>query len=71
LVRFSASARCQFEARFRALKLSHGLAQLDFVRDRIDHEQEIALVDDVAVLEVNFRQRAADLSAQLDVLHRR
>jgi len=59
------------EARIRALELSQGLAQLDFVGDRIDHEQEIALVDDVAVLEVNFRQRAADLSAQLDVLHRR
>ena len=47
------------------------LRQPDLVGARVDREEQIALVDDVAVLEVDSGQRAADLGAQLDLLDRR
>ena len=34
-------------------------------------EKEIALVDDLAVLEMDLGERAADLGAQLDAIDRR
>jgi hypothetical protein len=40
------------------------LRELDFVWARIDDEQQIALVDNLAVLEVDLRQNTSDLSAQ-------
>ena len=61
----------EIEPRTGAFELCRGLAQLDLVGRRIDHEKQIALVDDVAVLEADLRERAADLGAQLDVLHGR
>ena len=48
-----------------------GLGQPDLVGPRIDDEEQIALVDDLPVLEVYFGQRAADLGAQLDRVDRR
>ena len=38
---------------------------------RVDHEQEIALMDDLPVLEMNLSQRTADLHIQLDLINRR
>jgi hypothetical protein len=54
----------------RALQLSRRLSEPVLVGTRIDDEEEIAFVVDVAVLEVNFRERAADLGAQLDLVDR-
>src|SRR5439155_107467 len=51
-----------------ALKCRLRLGKLDLVRTRIDHEQQVAIVDDLAVLEVDFGQRTADLGAQLDAV---
>ena len=34
----------------------------------VDHEQEIALVDDLPILEVDLGQRPSDLRAQLDAV---
>jgi len=45
----------ELEPRGRAFKLRVRLSQLDLVRDRIDDEEQIALVDDVAVLETDLR----------------
>ena len=61
-------AVCEIEARPGAFDLGNGLAQLDLVRGGIDQEQQVALVDDVAVLEADLGQRAADLGAQFDLL---
>ncbi len=57
-------------ARGRGLQLRIGLRQLDFIGARIDHEQKVALVDNLAVGEMDFRQRAADLGAQFDAIDR-
>ena len=51
-------------------ELGSGLCESDFVGDGVDDEEEVALVDDVAVLEMDFRQRAADLGAELDLVDR-
>ena len=58
------------EPRARCLELGIGLRQPDFVGARIDREEEIALMDDVPILEVYSGERAADLGAQLDLLDR-
>jgi hypothetical protein len=44
------------------------LSQLYFVGTRIDYEKKVSLVDDLAVLEVDFRKRTSDLSPQLDTI---
>src|SRR5262249_43937167 len=54
--------------RVRGLELRSRLRQPDLVGARVDGEEEVVLVDDVAVLEVYSGQRAADLGAQLDLL---
>src|SRR5260370_18821660 len=59
------------EAWVRWIQLGIGLCQPDFVGARVDGEEEIALVDDVAVLEVYSGKRAADLGAQLNLVHGR
>ena len=51
-----------------AFQLSRGLAQLDLIGRRIDQEQEIALVDDIAVLEADFGECATDLGAQFNAV---
>ena len=51
-----------------SLELCLSLAHPDLIGLLIDHEQQVALVDDVADLEVNFGERAADLCTQLDLL---
>ena len=69
----TARARVAFGQRHprrRGLQLGLGLGELDFVGTRIDHEQQIALVDDLAVLEMDLGQDAADLGAQLDPVDR-
>jgi hypothetical protein len=63
-------APSEHEPCVRCLQLGIGLCQPDFVGARVDGEEEIALVDDVAVLEVYSGKRAADLGAQLNVLDR-
>ena len=51
--------------------MGDGLTQLDFVRNRVDREQEIALLDDIAVLEADLGERATNLGTQLHPFHRR
>jgi hypothetical protein len=55
----------------RRLQLGVGLGELDFVGARVDDEKKIALVDDLPVLEVDFRQSTADLSSQFYSIDRR
>ena len=59
---------CEHEPRLRGLELRFRLGEPDLIRHRVDREQQIALMDDVAVLEVDSGQRAADLRAQLDLI---
>ncbi len=59
------------EARLRCRELGVRLGQPDLVGGGIDHEQQIALLDDLAVHEMDLGQRAADLRAQLDAVDRR
>src|SRR5260221_5606967 len=54
----------------RCLQLGIGLCKPDFVGERVDGEEGIALMDDVPILEVYSGKRAADLGAQLNVLNR-
>src|SRR5262249_34654771 len=54
----------------RCLQLGIGLRQPDVVGARVDGEEEIALMDDVPILEVYSGKRAADLGAQLNLLDR-
>jgi hypothetical protein len=58
----------EVETGVAALDLSQGLAQLDLVRGRINLEEQIALADDVTILETNLCQSTTDLGAQLDRL---
>ena len=51
-------------------ELGSGLCEPDFVGDRVDDEQEVALMDDVPILEVYSRKCAADLSAELNLVDR-
>jgi hypothetical protein len=55
-------------ARGRRLKLGARLGQPDFIWAWIDDEKKIALVDDLAILEVDLCERATHLSAQLDAV---
>src|SRR6516225_4819063 len=52
----------------RCLQLGFGLCQPDFVGARVDGKEEIALMDDVPILEVYSGKGAADLGAQLNLL---
>src|SRR5262245_6496842 len=63
-------APSEHEPCLRCLQLGIGLRQPDFVGARIDGEEEIALMDDVPILEEYSGKRAADLGAQLKVLDR-
>ena len=58
----------QIEARFRTLDFRVRLSEFYFVGDRIDHEEEIAFVDDVAVLKMDLRQCAPHLSAKFHLV---
>ena len=59
----------EIEAGMGAFDLGDGLlVSLIWGRGRIDQEQQVALVEDVAVLEADLGQRAADLGTQLDLL---
>ena len=51
-----------------AFQLSRGLAQLDLIGRRIYHEQEIAFMDDIAVLETDLGERATQLGAHFDAV---
>ncbi len=48
------------------LNLGLGVGKFDAVLRRVDGEKEVALLDDIAVLETNAGQRATDLGAQFD-----
>src|SRR5436190_18911462 len=63
-------APSEHEPCVRCLQLGMGLCQPDFVGARVDGEEEIALMDDVPILEVYSGKRAADLGAQLNLLDR-
>src|SRR6184192_2142987 len=63
-------APSEHEPCVRCLQLGIGLCQPDFVGARVDGEEEIALMDDVPILEVYSGKRAADLGAQLNLLDR-
>ncbi len=63
-------ARGIFELCCRGVPLRFGLLQRNFVGTRIDDKQEIALVDDLPVLEVQFGQEAADTSTDFDIVLR-
>src|SRR5215469_667649 len=52
----------------RALELGSCLGQPDLVGTGVDGEEEIALMDDVPILEVYSRERATHLSAELDLV---
>ena len=58
------------EPRACCLQLSIGLRQLDFVGPRVDREEQVALMDDLPILEVYSGERAADLGAQLHLFDR-
>ena len=45
------------------MELGVRLRKLDFVRTRVDHEKQVALVDDLPILEMNFGEDASDLGA--------
>src|ERR1700722_5173912 len=55
----------------RRLDLRSRFAELNLIRSRIDLEEKIALLDNVPIFEANLRQCAADLRAQLNILHGR
>ena len=63
-------APSEHEPCVRCLQMGIGLCQPDFVGARVDGEEEIALMDDVPILEVYSGKRAADLGAQLNLLDR-
>src|SRR5215471_12105901 len=53
------------------LQLCIGLRQLDFVGPCVDREEQVALMDDVPILEVYTGERAADLGSLLYLFDRR
>jgi hypothetical protein len=44
--------------------------KLDLVGAGIDHEKEIALMDDLPILEMDLGQRTSDLGTQFDAVDR-
>src|ERR1700722_7075915 len=61
----------EIEPGMRRLELRSRFAELDLIRSRIDLEEKIALLDNVPIFEADLRQGAADLRAQLNILHGR
>jgi len=55
----------------RGLQRRLRLFQPDLVRPGINREEQVALVDDLPVLEMDFGERAADLGPELDPVDRR
>src|SRR5216684_7063874 len=51
------------------LSLRGRLLQLDFVWTRVDDKEQIVLADNLAIVEMDFAQVAAYLSAQSDLIH--
>src|SRR5262245_41469069 len=62
---------CEHEPRGPCLYLGIGLCQPNFVGARIDGEEEIALLDDVPILEVYCGKCAPHLGAEFKVVDRR
>src|SRR5712671_508312 len=60
---------CQLQSGSGRLTLRGRLLQLDFIWTRVDDKEQIALADNLAILEMDFAQVAADLSAQSDLIH--
>jgi hypothetical protein len=58
----------KLQTRSRAFELSGSLCEFDFIGDWVDDEQEISLVDDIAILEMDFGQGPANLGAELDLV---
>ncbi len=55
----------------RALEVGLGLLDRELVGTRIDHEQQVALLDDLAVLEMDGIDEAGNARAHFDRRHRR
>ena len=53
------------------LQLGICLRELDFVWARVDDEKKIALVDDLAILEMDFRQSTSNLRSHFNSVDRR
>src|SRR6516164_5974743 len=64
-------APSEHEPCVRCLQLGFGLCQPDFVGARVDGEEQIALLDDVPILEVYSSKCAAYLGAEFKVVDRR
>jgi hypothetical protein len=62
---------CQLQSGSGCLTLRGRLLQLDFIWTRVDDKEQITLADNLAILEMDFLQVAADLSAQSDLIHSR
>src|SRR5258707_13146496 len=60
---------CQIQSGSGCLTLRGRLLQLDFIWTRVDDKEQIALADNLAILEMDFGQVAADLSTQYDLIH--
>src|SRR5712675_2368026 len=52
---------CQLQSGGRCLTLRGRLLQLDFIWTRVDDKEQIALGDNLAIVEMDFGQAAADL----------
>jgi hypothetical protein len=59
------------DTRLRRLQLGVCLRKPDFVWARVDDEKKIAFVDNLAILEVDFRQNTSDLRSQFYSVDRR
>src|ERR1700733_4031831 len=59
----------EVEAGERGRELCGALLQGDFVWTRVNYEKQVALMDNLTVGEMDFREVAADLGAQFDVVH--
>src|SRR5258708_33589162 len=62
---------CQHKTSGCGVEVRVRLGQFDLIWNAIDDEKQITLVDDVAVLEADLSERAADLGAQLKMVHGR
>jgi hypothetical protein len=61
----------QFQSSSRNLKLRVRFGKGDFVGSSINCEKQVALPNDVSILEKYSRKRTADLRAQFDLRNRR
>ena len=60
---------CEIEPCFGVFTLSSRFRELDLVRNGINNEKQITLLNDLAVLETDLCERAANLSAQLHTFY--